>query len=59
MNNFGIASFSLFAIDAWKHIYKTTIFIVAFIHKIKVFSEILIYTADVVFFTYFLFSTLS
>ena len=43
MNNIGIAHFSLCEIDAWKYIYKVNIFIhVAFIHKIEVFSTILI-----------------
>ena len=40
-NNFGTAHFSLIVIDAWKHIWKTIIFIqAAFIHKIKVFLKI-------------------
>ena len=43
MNNFGIAHFPAFVIDAWKYIFKATILIhVAFVHKIKVFSNILI-----------------
>ena len=37
-NNFGIAHFSLFVIDAWKYIFKAIIFIqAALINKIKVF----------------------
>ena len=43
INNFGIANFSLFVIDAWKYIFKAIIFIhAAFIHKIKVILKILI-----------------
>ena len=39
-NNFGIAHFSLFVIDAWKYIYNAIIFIqAAFIHKTKVFVK--------------------
>ena len=42
-NNFGIANFSLFVIDAWECIFKAIIFIqAAFIHKIKVFVNIFI-----------------
>ena len=41
-NNFGIAHFSLFVINAWKYIFNAIIFIhAAFIHKIKVFLKIL------------------
>ena len=43
MNNFGIAHFSLFVIDAWKYIFKAIIFILAaFVNKIEVFLKILI-----------------
>ena len=59
MNNFGIAHFSLFVIDAWKYIFKAIKVIpVAFIHKIEVFSKIFIREitiADLAFFTYFYF----
>ena len=42
-NNFGIAHFPLFVIDAWKYIFKAIIFIqAAFINKIKVFFKIFI-----------------
>ena len=61
MNNFGIANFSWFLIDAWNYIFKAIILIhAAFFHKIKVFSKVLYlsnlkHTAYFVFFTYFYF----
>ena len=43
MNNFGIARFSLFVIDAWKYLFKAIIFIhSSFIDKVEVFPKIFI-----------------
>ena len=39
-NNFGIAHFSLFVIDAWKYIFKAVFIQATFINKTKVFSKI-------------------